>query len=601
MIIKSLYLKNFRGYSEITIPFDDSFNLIIGKNDIGKSTILEALEIFFNNQIVSMQIDDINVNHTDNKVVIGIAFDVDPNMEIVLDDTHTTTLAKESLLNSQGLLEIRKEWDFSGKTLTARSLSTYLVSNYYREFQDRPLITQKISELKKLCINAEILDTVHDGRVSADYRMALYDTMNNHEKVPVFVHVDSEDAKKVYDKIKISLPYFALFMSDRPNQDSDKEVQDPLKVITKQAIAEVQSQLDAVVDEIQSKAMEKGRRTIEKLSDMNPDIARELRPNVTHKNWDTLFSFSFIGDNNIPMNKRGSGVRRLIILNYFRAEAEDKGGNNGVIYAIEEPETSQHPDYQRMLMNSLIDLSKQDNRQVIITTHSPEFAKIASDENLIFLKRNENGNPVVEDCLKNKMLAIKDELGLLPYFSKLVVCVEGPNDVNFLKNINQSIPELREIIDLEKENISIIPLTGGNLKNWVDRDYLNGSNIREFHLYDRDSNSGKNTEQYKKSVDMVNRRGNCYAVLTNKREMENYIDKSLYEEFFHKDLSDIGNWDEVDLPSFFIDDKRYDEKNVKQIINGCLSRKMTKALLEKNQSWDEVRGWFEKMKEMYEG
>lgn len=73
MIIRNLYLKNFRGYSEITIPFDDSFNLIIGKNDIGKSTILEALEIFFNNQIVSMQIDDININHTDNKVVIGVA------------------------------------------------------------------------------------------------------------------------------------------------------------------------------------------------------------------------------------------------------------------------------------------------------------------------------------------------------------------------------------------------------------------------------------------------------------------------------------------------------------------------------------------------
>lgn len=118
MIIKQLYLKNFRGYSEITIPFDVSFNLIIGKNDIGKSTILEALEIFFNSQIVSMEINDINVNHTDNEVVIGVTLDADPDMEIVLDETHTTTLRKESLLNADGYLEIRKIWDFSGKTLT---------------------------------------------------------------------------------------------------------------------------------------------------------------------------------------------------------------------------------------------------------------------------------------------------------------------------------------------------------------------------------------------------------------------------------------------------------------------------------------------------
>ena len=41
MTIKQLYLRNFRGYSEIRIPFDDSFNVIIGRNDIGKSTILE--------------------------------------------------------------------------------------------------------------------------------------------------------------------------------------------------------------------------------------------------------------------------------------------------------------------------------------------------------------------------------------------------------------------------------------------------------------------------------------------------------------------------------------------------------------------------------
>lgn len=600
MIVKQLYLKNFRGYSEITIPFDDSFNLIIGKNDIGKSTLLEAMEIFFNSQIVNMQIDDININHSDDKVVIGIAFNVDPNMKIILDETHSTTLAEESLLNSDGLLEIRKVWDFSGKTLTAKCLSTYLVAHYYQEFQDKPLITQKITELKKLCKSAGIFDSVGDARISADYRKALYESLLNKAKVTTLIQADSEDAKKVYDKIRNSLPYFALFMSDRPNQDSDKEVQDPLKVITKQAIAEVQAELDAVVNEIQSKAMEKGRRTIEKLADMNPDIARELKPNVTHKNWESLFGFSFIGDNNIPMNKRGSGVRRLIILNYFRAEAEDKGGSNGVIYAIEEPETSQHPDYQRMLMNSLIELSKQSNRQIIITTHSPEFAKIASDENLIFLKRDVDGNPSIEDNLDNKMLAIRDELGVLPYLSKLVVCVEGSNDVNFLLNINQNIQDLKDIIDLKKENISIIPLNGGNLKNWVDRNYLGGSNIREFHIYDRDSNSGKNTEQYKHVVDTVNQREECYAVLTNKREMENYIDKSIYESYFKKDLSNIENWDEENIPPYFVKDN-IDEIKVKQIINGSLSRKVTKELLEKNNSWNEVKGWFEKIKEMYEG
>ena len=48
MKIDSIKLKNFRGYrSETEINFND-LTVFVGKNDIGKSTILEALDIFFN-------------------------------------------------------------------------------------------------------------------------------------------------------------------------------------------------------------------------------------------------------------------------------------------------------------------------------------------------------------------------------------------------------------------------------------------------------------------------------------------------------------------------------------------------------------------------
>ena len=133
MTIKQLYLKNFRGYSEITIPFDDSFNMIIGKNDVGKSTVLEALEIFFNNQIVQMQIDDLNVNSDVSEVTIGVSFVVNPDESILLDETHETTLREESLLNDQSLLEVRKVWNCGGKSITAKSVSTYLYADYYKE------------------------------------------------------------------------------------------------------------------------------------------------------------------------------------------------------------------------------------------------------------------------------------------------------------------------------------------------------------------------------------------------------------------------------------------------------------------------------------
>lgn len=47
MKIKYLMLKNFRSYKgETKINFDD-LTVLVGKNDIGKSTILEAFRYFF--------------------------------------------------------------------------------------------------------------------------------------------------------------------------------------------------------------------------------------------------------------------------------------------------------------------------------------------------------------------------------------------------------------------------------------------------------------------------------------------------------------------------------------------------------------------------
>ena len=65
MKLKELKLKNFRGYKEkICVEFEN-LTAFVGKNDVGKSTILEALEIFFNNKIVQCEREDLSVNHKD--------------------------------------------------------------------------------------------------------------------------------------------------------------------------------------------------------------------------------------------------------------------------------------------------------------------------------------------------------------------------------------------------------------------------------------------------------------------------------------------------------------------------------------------------------
>lgn len=111
MKLREVILKNFRGYYiETRITIDD-LTALIGKNDIGKSTILEALDVFFNQ--VKLGPDDKNIQHTDEETVIGCIFDNVPD-EIVLENA-TTSFTGEYLLNADGNLEIWKIYPASGK------------------------------------------------------------------------------------------------------------------------------------------------------------------------------------------------------------------------------------------------------------------------------------------------------------------------------------------------------------------------------------------------------------------------------------------------------------------------------------------------------
>ena len=188
-----------------------------------------------------------------------------------------------------------------------------------------------------------------------------------------------------------------MFKSDRPSTDQDDEAQDPLKAAVKEAIKAKETELQAITDYVRGEVEKIARSTLEKLREMDPSLASQLKPSFAAQKWDTLFKTSISGDNDIPINKRGSGVRRLILLNFFRAKAEQlakEAGRTSAIYAIEEPETSQHPHNQRMLLRALSDLSAE--AQVIISTHTPMLARALPDSSLRYIhirgRRNQGNN-----------------------------------------------------------------------------------------------------------------------------------------------------------------------------------------------------------------
>jgi len=610
MKIKKLVLKNFRIFKETTTIDFDNLTVFIGKNDIGKSTILEAFEIFFNDKDARIKIDkdDLSKDADSSEILIGVVFEDLPK-ELIIDATVKTNLKKEYLLNKDGNLEIHKIYS-NGKLK-----ETSIVANHPNNPNLKDLLSLKISELKTRAKNLEIDLSEENKRVSSKIRKALRENINEEiilEESSILV--DKVGAKQIWEQLKNYMPLYALFQSDRENVDQDSEVQDPMKIAIKKILCgeELQGKLEGIQKEVETTITEIANQTIGKLNEMNPEIAQELKPEIPGPKWESVFKGITISSNEgIPLNKRGSGVRRLILLSFFRAEAEKKKEERNVpntIYAFEEPETSQHPEHQRKLIEAFLKLSSRDDTQIILSTHSPGIASLLPIESLRFLSKR-NGRIVIEKGTNEILEKIAESLGVLPSIEKekinelkLIICMEGPTDVEFFKRLSKKIDEDINIDIENDQRIVLIPLGGSTLKHWVDNNYLRKFNLPEVHIYDGDK------EEYKQTAQQVDSRNDgSKGFTTQKREIENYVHPSIIENIFRElnnnTLIDrtkdnwLDEWNQSNLvPLIKNKGVRIREKRIKEKICTEGIGNMTVELFQELQAYEEIKEWFRAIK-----
>ncbi|WP_291051069.1 MULTISPECIES: ATP-binding protein [unclassified Empedobacter] len=411
MKLHSIKLKNFRSYKEETEIKIDDLTVFVGKNDIGKSTILEALDIFFHDgkgdYVIKLDKDDINksaLEEGDRDIFITAIFTDLPD-SITIDATNPTTFENEYLLNSNNKLEIIKKYPNAG------AAKVFIKANHPTNANCSELLIKKNTEYRRIITQNEI--ECDNQTINATMRTAIWNHFADDLQLnEIEIDTSKEDAKNIWEKIQTYLPLYCLFQSDRKNSDNDSEVQDPLKKAVSQILTDqtVISMFEDIAERVSAHLNAVSNATLAKLREMNPDIANSLNPIIptaSSLKWVDVFkNVSITGDENIPINKRGSGVKRLILLNFFRAEAERRmqsGNSQSVIYAIEEPETSQHTDHQRLLIKAFKELSLADNTQVLLTTHSSIVVKGLEFENLRLINKDEEGNKSISEVLPNQL------------------------------------------------------------------------------------------------------------------------------------------------------------------------------------------------------
>ncbi len=619
MKLSRLKIRNFRCFKdEIAIDFEDITGLI-GKNDSGKSTIMEALDIFLNDRDPDK--DDASKHGDPKNLTIICEFTEFPK-ELILDDASPTTLQDEFLLNAEGRLEIHKQYSGDLQKPKCKSIMAYAIHPTVKGADD--LLQLKNTDLKRRAKELGINISDIDQRVNAQIRKKIREYFDDLQLQPSMIPLNDDNAKKIWTELRKYLPAFALFKSDRQSTDQDPEAQDPLKAAVKEAIKAKEAELSKIMEYVRQEVKKIADATLEKLREMDPSLATQLNPTFIPPKWDSLFKASITSDDDIPINKRGSGVKRLILLSFFRAKAEQiakETGHSSIIYAIEEPETSQHPHNQRMLLRALVDLSSE--AQVIISTHTPMLARSLPDTCLRYIHVNEDksreiliGGPNI-----NKIFA--ESLGVLPDNNvKLFIGVEGPNDISFLQNIASAlrrngldIPDL-ERLELNGEVI-FFPLGGSTLALWTSR--LQVLNRPEFHLCDRDT-IPPNPPKYEDYINQVNVRDGCVAKCTGKKEIENYLHKDAITAAYKElgiDLSINSNFAPFDdVPQSIArmvhdasgsklswDDlsdekKKEKESKAKRVLCSRATKYMTIEMLKEIDPDGDVLLWFEEMKNL---
>ncbi|WP_052378408.1 ATP-binding protein [Polycyclovorans algicola] len=606
MRLVEVKLANFRGYAQETTMPIDPLTVLIGRNDAGKSSVLDALDIFFNEATIEKE--DCCVGTTATEIRIACVFE-DLPAQLVIDDQHPTTLQAEHLVRSDGRLEIIKVYNCAAAKGKLGSVMAKALHPSTQGTDD--LLGLKITELRSRAQQRQVDLSQTNQTIKTQLRSAIWGQADDLERVEREVGLSKETGKEVWEQLQTHMPVYALFKSDRASTDQDAEAQDPLKSAIKEAIRRRETELNDVIGDIRRELERVAGRTVEKIREMNHELANQLHPAVKNKNWDSLFTVTLTGENDIPINKRGSGTRRLVLLNFFRAKAEDdsltKGG--GVIYAIEEPETSQHPNYQIMLLEAFEDLVDQGRCQVLLTTHTPTLARRVN-RNSLRLITSVNGAPVVQHGnLDQTLERIRDTLGVLPdHDVKAFFGVEGKHDIQFLRRISAMLaatePDIPNLEAAEQAGkLVFLSLGGSSMELWIST--VAGFGRPEFYLTDRDQ-APPAQPKYQQHIAQWVARG-CTAWATSKGELENYLHPSailaespgysgtgadfedvpmLFAEAVHSGDRNAPAWATVSP------EKRKDKASAgkKRLNTACVSR-MTPALLMQSDPNDDIRTW----------
>ena len=475
MRLTEVKIKNFRSFEDETISFDD-YTCFVGPNGTGKSTVLQALNVFFRNtseasvNLLTLSEEDFHHKNTQEPIEISLVFE------------HLSPDAQEDFKayfrNNKLIISAKAVWDPNTNTAEVKQHGSRLVMGEFVPFFKALENRAPASELKE--IYGELCRKYPDLS-SATSKSDMEGALRTYEEAHSELCEAQSSPTQFYgwSKGENRLRRYFQWIYVPAVKDATTEQEEGKTTALGQLLERtVRSKVnfEDPIGKLRQEVAQKYGAIIDTeqgiLNSLSDSLTKRIQ-NWTHSGTQIRLNWHYNPDKSFTVHeplarlsvgehaflgevaRLGHGLQRTVFVSLLQELSEDKEENQPtLLLGFEEPELYQHPPQAKHMASLLQELSSKSS-QIILTTHSPYFVSAKGYESIRMMRKSPDDKKSVvsqvthDEISKRLGEALGEELRsptstmaaieqiMQPsqnelFFAGKVVLVEGLEDVAYI-------------------------------------------------------------------------------------------------------------------------------------------------------------------------